>query len=124
VRSYFQDNLDAGSALGLGVWYGFNLLSYVNMNARPGCTPEINTGFCAISPTELRAVADAIEALGSGKGCGVSGWFLDRDAGAKRNYFFNAGITSALQYLWNHTAGRSPAIQPGPCNIRGDLPAP
>jgi hypothetical protein len=124
VQSYFQDNLNAGTSLGLGVWYGFNLLSYVNMNARPGCTPEINTGFCAISPTELRAVANAIEALGSGKGCGVSGWFLDRDPGAKRNYFFNAGITSALQYLWDHTAGRTPAIQPGPCNIRGDLPAP
>jgi hypothetical protein len=124
VLSYFQDNLNAGTSLGLGLWYGFNLLSYVNMNARPGCTPEINTGFCAISPAELRAVADAIETLGSGKGCGVSGWFLDNNAGAKRDYFFNTGITSALQYLWNHTAGRSPAIQPGPCNIRGDLPAP
>jgi hypothetical protein len=124
VRSYFQANLDAGATRKLGLWYGFNLINYVNTRARPNCSPEINSGYCAMSPTEIRALADAIEAIGSDHGCGVSGWILKKDPGAERNYFFDTGVTSALQYLWNHTAGRSPAIKPGPCNVRGDLPAP
>jgi hypothetical protein len=125
IQTYFQNALDIGASHGLGVWYGFNLLKYAN-KANTGCTgPEIDPGYCAITPAQLRAVADAIEAIGSGKGCGVSGWFLDNAAGPDRNYFLSGtGIPSALQYLWDHTAGRTPAIQPGPCNIRGDLPAP
>jgi hypothetical protein len=124
VQSYFQKNLDQGELHGLGLWYGFNLLKYINVSQGACTTPQFGE-HCAISPTQLRAVADAIEAIGSGKGCGVSGWYLERDVGsAERNYFLSAEITSALKYLWNHTAGRSPAIQPGPCNIRGDLPEP
>jgi hypothetical protein len=125
VQSYFQTNLDVGETHDLGLWYGFNLINYVNTAQRPGCTPSFDNGqHCAITADELKAVANAIEAIGSGKGCGVSGWFLDNAVGPERNYFFNAGINDALKYLWNHTAGRNPAIQPGPCNIRGDLPAP
>ena len=126
VLSYFQDNLDAGNALGLGLYYGFNLVSYVNVNARPGCQPRPeNQQHCAMTAAEIRALADAIETLGNGKGCGVNGYRLPVDPqDPERVYFFQTDINSALNYLWNHTAGRSPALQPGPCNIRGDLPTP
>jgi hypothetical protein len=123
VQAYFQANLDQGEIHGLGLWYGFNLLKYVSVNRGACTTPQFGE-HCAISSAQLRAVADAIRAIGSGKGCGVSGWYLESAAGAERNYFHSSAMTSALQYLWNQTAGGSPAIQPGPCNIRGDLPAP
>lgn len=117
MQAYFQDNLTKGRAVGLGLMYGFNLLNGGREFA--GCAQPGSTENCAMTASEIREVADALENLGSDQGCGVMGWEI-ADQGPARDYFFSTGIQSALQYLNSQVGG----LRPGTCNIRGDLPAP
>lgn len=132
-KTWYDTNLVAARRAGLGMMYGYNLLNggHEATPAPGGCVdqppPDQQTN-CGMSAAEIRKIADAISALGHDNGCGVLGWALYKDAGPQRDYFFGTGtysgtgMQSAMQYLWNKTAGAG--LRPGLCNIRGDLPAP
>jgi hypothetical protein len=137
VQAYYQDNLDKGRQVGLGLMYGFSLLTGGHEDppgAPEGCesTPPTNRENCAMTATEIRTMADKISNLGHDQGCGIIGWQLAKDPppALERQYFLGTGeysttgVQSALQYLWTKTAGANPALRPGTCNIRGDLPPP
>jgi concanavalin A-like lectin/glucanase superfamily protein len=117
MGAYYQDNLTKGRSVGLGLMYAFNLLN--GGREFPGCAQPDSDLNCAMTADELRTMADALADLGDNQGCGVIGWEID-DSGPARDYFFSSEIQSALEYLHDRVGG----LQPGPCNVRGDLPPP
>jgi hypothetical protein len=124
MRAYFDSNLVKGRRAGLGLMYGFNLLNGGKSVA--SCPSPDSQNQCAMTATEVRAVADTLAMIGSNQGCGVNGWQVSSSADSARAYFFSTapyttnGIQSALQYLHSKVSG----LTPGPCNVRGDLPPP
>jgi hypothetical protein len=132
-KAWYDTNLVAARRSGLGVIYGYNLLNggHEETPAPGGCVdqppPDQQTN-CGMSADEIRKIATAISALGHDQACAVYGWGLYKDPGPQRDYFFGTGnyagngMQSAMQELWNKTAGAG--LRPAPCNVRGDLPAP
>lgn len=111
MQQYFEANLNAGEQVGLGLMYGFNLLNGGREVA--GCAkPDNPTSHnCAMTPAEVREVADAIAAIGSNQGCGLIGWEIDPEVGSpQRNYFLRSDIQSALTYMKNTVGGLSPGV--------------
>ena len=135
-KEWYDSNLVAGRRSGLGMMYSFNLLNggHEETPAPDGCVdqpPPQQQENCGMSADEIKKMADAIATttgLGHDQACGVIGWALYKDPGPERDYFLETGTYSnndmptAMQYLWNKTAGAG--LRPAPCNIRGDLPAP
>lgn len=113
MRAYFEDNLNKGRQVGLGLMYGFNLLN--GGREFPGCDQPDSQENCAMTAAEIRAMADSLAVIGHDQGCGVFGWEITRDPGPRRDYFFRSDIQSALQYLKSRVGG----LRPGPCDLGG-----
>jgi hypothetical protein len=113
MRAYYEDNLNKGRQVGLGLMYGFNLLNGGREFA--GCDRPASQENCAMTAAEIRAMADALVAIGHDKGCGVFGWEITQASGSQRSYFFRSDIQSALQYL-KSTVG---SLRPTPCDFEG-----
>jgi hypothetical protein len=110
IGAYFRDNIAKGALAGLSLMYGFNLLNGGREDL-PNCESPDQPQNCAMRPSEIEAMADTLAAIGDDQGCGVSGWWIDSNAGPGRNYFFDQDIQDALEYL-NQTVG---GLRPKDC---------
>ncbi len=107
---FFQTNLSEGAVAGLGLMYSFNLIN--GGVEYTGCPKLGGAGHnCAMSPAELRQMANAIASLSDDKGCGLMGWEIDGDPGPSRTYLFSGPIQSALEDVQNTVGG----LRPGSC---------
>lgn len=113
AQPYFQNNVNAGFACGLGTMAGFNIDdggsgSEPAWRFHPGQASKFG-----MSPNELTAVADAFSQLSTL--IGNVGWKYLDPTGGTPSYYNKTSIQTALSYL----AGKAIGRVMGPLNTRG-----
>lgn len=112
-QPYFQSNVNAGFACGLGSMLGFNMLDGGSgTEAAWRFSPGQASRF-GMSPNEITAVADAFSQMSTA--IGLIGWqYLNLTDGTP-SYYNKTSIQTALTYLAGKCVGRTI----GPLNTRG-----
>lgn len=112
-QPYFQNNVNAGFACGLGTMCGFNLLDGGSGNEAAWRFSPGQASKFGMSPNEITAVADGFSQMSTA--IGNLGWQYLNSTDGTPSYYNKTSIQTALTYLASKAVGRVM----GPLTTRG-----